>query len=265
MGANLCEFFEKLNTDCLISGWRSKVKRKFEIWAEELAARTVLDDHHSNDVQKDQDSGATCKDEVVTISVDINTHTDGTFDIPIVPSLELLIIELRGNTSNSLVVLKSDEDRISVCTVQLRQACKGFLFTIEFVLAQVEQWLVNLGHDWIANRVLTFDVHQLLTVDQVVAANHRDLFVPMLPVGDLFLVSRLKLKAISNVIHFEFVGELAAEDGSLGLASEVGDYHPVDHADCCCWVVPDAFFVDLIAKLVCSNKVLADVPAVVLL
>lgn len=75
-----------------------------------------------------------------------------------------------------------------------------------------------------------------LAVDHIVTADHRQVFVPVLPIGDDLHVGGLKLEATPRFVYIYSLNHMTFHRAGLGLTFQCCDYETVGNGEGGCWV-----------------------------
>ena len=103
----------QFKTDGLLFCWRrqvqGKLKRALKVSSTLFSSRHVNDEVR-NQIKVDQNTCTTSERDMVTLSLDIETHTHGSLHMPLLSIIRQLV-QLRCDTFLSVVVFKTEHHR----------------------------------------------------------------------------------------------------------------------------------------------------------
>ena len=142
----------------------------------------------------------------MTVFVYLESQAHRTFSEPNWLGVWLLIIHASRHSCFRLVIFEGNIEGVIISRVEQLsvESCCG---TILSVCAKFDQLLIDFGHDRVADGVLSFYFDHVFTVDQKVAADHRQVRVPMLEIWHWLRIQGLELHGVSYIVNINCLGD----------------------------------------------------------
>ncbi len=161
----------------------------------------------------------------MTVSVEPKPHTHRTLNKPVVRLIFFkgLVMQLWSDSILRFVVFTSQKNWFFIIWAQ-QTNIETFAFTSR---RDSEKFLVDIGYDSTANRVLSFHLHEILAVNQEMTSDHFQIRVPVLKINNWLAICWAKLEWAAYFIDNMLGNNTTLYRLDLTLALKIGDNHAI--------------------------------------